>query len=96
MDNHWSSTKFCATQFEGAHEHATRADQKELREAIVRSKCYADLEKYAAPWTGDVEFAEIVKAIEARNGQRAPPHASGSGAAVESDSATETPESSSA
>ncbi len=31
------------------------------------------MEKHVAPWTGEQEFAEIVKAIEERGGQRAPP-----------------------
>ncbi|KAI0370061.1 FMN-linked oxidoreductase, partial [Pilatotrama ljubarskyi] len=73
LNNHWSSTKFCATQFQGAHEHASRNDLKMLREAIMRAKSYDDLEGFVAPWTGEQEWAEIVQAIEARAGQRAPP-----------------------
>ena len=40
----------------------------------MRAKGYGDMEVHAAPWTGEQEFAEIVEAIEARNGQRAPPN----------------------
>ena len=40
----------------------------------MRAKGYEDVEQYVAPWTGEKEFAEIVEAIEARGGQRAPPH----------------------
>ena len=29
--------------------------------------------QYAEPWTGEQEFADIVEAIGARSGQRAPP-----------------------
>lgn len=73
LGNHWSSTKFCATQFQGRHENASRNELKALREAIVRAKGYEDMEEHVAPWTGEQEFAEIVKAIEQRGGQRAPP-----------------------
>ena len=73
LDNHWSSTKFCATQFHGQHENASRAELKALREAIVRAKGYEDMAEDVAPWTGEQEFAEIVAAIERRGGQRAPP-----------------------
>ncbi|KAI0756096.1 hypothetical protein C8Q80DRAFT_1126497 [Daedaleopsis nitida] len=73
LDNHWTSTKFCATQLQGQHESASRADQKALREAIVRAKGYDDIEPHVAPWTGDNEFSAIVEAIEKRAGQRAPP-----------------------
>ncbi len=73
LDNHWGSTKFCAAQFKGQHENASRADLKAFREAIAHSKGYGDMEKHVAPWTGEQEFAEIVEAIEKRGGQRAPP-----------------------
>ncbi|KAI0801462.1 FMN-linked oxidoreductase [Fomes fomentarius] len=73
LDNHWGSTKFCAAQFKGQHENASRADLKAFREAIAHSKSYDDMEKHVAPWTGEQEFAEIVEAIEKRGGQRAPP-----------------------
>ncbi|EJF67476.1 FMN-linked oxidoreductase [Dichomitus squalens LYAD-421 SS1] len=73
LNNHWSSTKFCATQFQGAHDKASRTDLKALREAIVHAKGYEDMEQYVAPWTGEQEFTEIVEAIEKRGGQRAPP-----------------------
>ncbi|EIW63776.1 FMN-linked oxidoreductase [Trametes versicolor FP-101664 SS1] len=74
LNNHWSSTKFCSTQFRGIHESSSRNDLKTLREAIVRAKGYADLDTVVAPWTGEQEWAEIVNAIEKRVGQRAPPH----------------------
>ncbi|RDX46718.1 FMN-linked oxidoreductase [Lentinus brumalis] len=73
LGNHWSSTKFCATQFQGRHENTSRNELKALREAIVRAKGYEDIEEHVAPWTGEQEFAEIVDAIERRGGQRAPP-----------------------
>ncbi|KAI0706259.1 FMN-linked oxidoreductase [Cerioporus squamosus] len=73
LGNHWSSTKFCATQFQGRHENTSRNELKALRETIVRAKGYEDMETLVAPWTGEQEFAEIVKAIESRGGQRAPP-----------------------
>ncbi|KAJ8474244.1 hypothetical protein ONZ51_g7357 [Trametes cubensis] len=74
LGNHWTSTKFCATQFVGAHENTRKNDSKAMREAIVRAKCYEDLDSFVAPWTGEQEWAEIVEAIEKRGGQRAPPH----------------------
>ncbi|KAH9854386.1 FMN-linked oxidoreductase [Lenzites betulinus] len=74
LNNHWSSTKFCSTQFKGAHDQSSRNDLKTSREVIVRAKGYDDLEKTVGPWTGEQEWSEIVEAIEKRAGQRAPPH----------------------
>ncbi|KAI0964534.1 hypothetical protein AcW1_001332 [Taiwanofungus camphoratus] len=72
LNNHWASTKFCATQFKGVHVVASRADMKELRETIVKAKGYDDMEKHVAPWTGEQEWSEIVSAMEKRGGRRAP------------------------
>ncbi|CCL98544.1 uncharacterized protein FIBRA_00544 [Fibroporia radiculosa] len=70
LNNHWSSTKFCTSQFKGAHVNASRADLKGMRDAIMHAKSYDDMEPRVAPWTGEEEFKKIVEAIEARDGRR--------------------------
>ncbi|THH13675.1 hypothetical protein EW146_g6566 [Bondarzewia mesenterica] len=66
LDNHWASTKFCIAQFKGSHVNITKANGKTLRDALVKSKGYADLDATIGSWNGEEEYAEIVKAIEAR------------------------------
>ncbi|KIP11107.1 hypothetical protein PHLGIDRAFT_100023 [Phlebiopsis gigantea 11061_1 CR5-6] len=72
LDNHWSSTKFCASQFRGLHVEGTRATQNTFKEGIVKGKGYDDVAALVGAWTGEQDFAEIVRAIDARNG-RTPP-----------------------
>ena len=43
-----------------------------MKQAIAQAKGYDDIEKRVGPWTGEQEFAQIVEAIEARNGERQP------------------------
>lgn len=72
LNNHWSSTKFCASQFRGEHSKGNRASQTAMKNAITHAKGYDDLDELVGPWTGEQVFAEIVEAIEARNGDRQP------------------------
>ncbi|OBZ68467.1 tRNA-dihydrouridine(20) synthase [NAD(P)+] [Grifola frondosa] len=74
LDNHWSNTKFCASQFQGAHVASTKHDAREFRLGIVRAKEYADVAPLAEPWTGADEFTAIASAIASRGNVRAPPH----------------------
>ncbi|GJE89711.1 tRNA-dihydrouridine synthase family protein [Phanerochaete sordida] len=72
LDNHFSSTKFCASQFRGEHAQGTRTTQTAMKNAITHAKRYEDLDALVGPWTGAHEFAQIVQAIEARAGDRQP------------------------
>ena len=69
LDNHWSSTKFCSSQFRGLHVEGTRSTQNTFKEGIVKGKSYDDVEKLAGGWTGEKDFEEIVRAIDARDGR---------------------------
>ncbi|THH31023.1 hypothetical protein EUX98_g3157 [Antrodiella citrinella] len=73
LNNHWSNTKFCAVQFTGPNVLFTRAQARELTAKLSKCKDYASVADIVGEWTGEHEFAEIVKAIEARRGRR-PPH----------------------
>ncbi|KAH8094636.1 hypothetical protein BXZ70DRAFT_1033900, partial [Cristinia sonorae] len=73
LNNHWSSTKFCSVQFSGPNVTMTRAQAKEITSRLAKCKDYDSIADLVEPWTGEEEFAEIVKAIEARRNRR-PPH----------------------
>ncbi|KZT02205.1 FMN-linked oxidoreductase [Laetiporus sulphureus 93-53] len=72
LNNHWSSTKFCTSQFKGPHVTASKADLKAIRDAIQHAKCYEDMDAHAVPWTGEEEFQEIVNVLESRRRPYAP------------------------
>ncbi|TEB38673.1 tRNA-dihydrouridine synthase 2 [Coprinellus micaceus] len=67
LDNHWSLTKFCVTQFKGKRVEATKAESTELRQKIAKAKSFDDMAKVAAPWTGEDEMKAIIQAIEENN-----------------------------
>ena len=69
MDNHWSSTKFCSSQFRGLHVVNTKSDQNAIKAAIAKAKGYDDLEAVVGPWTGEAEFEAIARALEERDGR---------------------------
>jgi len=67
LDNHWASTKFCASQFKGPHEDVRKSERKEIKDALNKAKSYADLDSYVnGVWDGDKEMAAIVRSIESR------------------------------
>ncbi|THG95663.1 hypothetical protein EW026_g6030 [Hermanssonia centrifuga] len=70
LDNHWSSTKFCAAQFKGAHIIGTKADTTAIHQELAKAKGYDDVALLAGQWVGEQDFAEIVQAIESREGRR--------------------------
>lgn len=67
LDNHWSLTKFCITQFKGKRVEVTKAESTALRQKIAKAKSYDEVTDIAAPWTGDEEMKAIIKAIEENN-----------------------------
>lgn len=66
LDNHWSSTKFCLTQFKGTRSALSKTDIHELKSRIAKAKRYEDVEDIVGSWTGEEEFKEIMRATEAR------------------------------
>ncbi|KAK7063644.1 tRNA-dihydrouridine synthase 2 [Favolaschia claudopus] len=66
LDNHWGSTKFCVSQFKAKHVNLDKAAQKRYRGILHSTKGYDGLEEIVGSWLGEEDFAEIVKAIEAR------------------------------
>lgn len=72
LNNHLSATKFCTGQFRGESVIGNRSTRTAMKNAITQAKSYEDLEELVGPWTGEQEFEEIVRAIEARDGDRQP------------------------
>ncbi|KAJ3739783.1 hypothetical protein DFH05DRAFT_1530051 [Lentinula detonsa] len=69
LDNNWSLTKFCLSQFKSPHTKPNgKAEEKRIRETIVKSRSFDDVADIAGGWTGEEDFEEIVRAIEAREG----------------------------
>lgn len=70
LDNNWSLTKFCLSQFKSSHTKPNgKADEKRVRESIVKSRSFDEVVDIAGGWTGEEDFEEIVRAIEAREGK---------------------------
>ncbi|KAL0574049.1 tRNA-dihydrouridine synthase 2 [Marasmius crinis-equi] len=67
LDNHWSLTKFCVSQFKGSFTKSNKAEDKRVREAVIKARSFDDVTGIAGSWTGEEEFKEIVRAIESRN-----------------------------
>ncbi|KAJ4470919.1 hypothetical protein J3R30DRAFT_3531844 [Lentinula aciculospora] len=67
LDNNWSLTKFCLSQFKSPHTKSNgKAEDKRVRETIVKSRSFDDVVGIAGGWTGEEDFKEIVRAIETR------------------------------
>jgi len=66
LDNHWSLTKFCVSQFRGAYVETTKSKCVGYRQILSQSKGYDDAERLVSSWTGEEEFQEIMQAIDAR------------------------------
>ncbi|THU96842.1 tRNA-dihydrouridine synthase 2, partial [Dendrothele bispora CBS 962.96] len=69
LDNHWSLTKFCISQFKGPSVNSTKAEEKRVREAVIKARSYDDVKDIVGEWTGEQDFKEIVQAIEARTSE---------------------------
>ncbi|KAE9400932.1 FMN-linked oxidoreductase [Gymnopus androsaceus JB14] len=68
LDNNWSLTKFCLSQFKSPHTKPNgKAEERRVRESIVKSRSFEDVVDVAGGWTGEEDFREIVRAIEARD-----------------------------
>ncbi|KAK0466185.1 uncharacterized protein EV420DRAFT_1617508 [Desarmillaria tabescens] len=70
LNNHWSLTKFCVSQFKGHHVNYTKKQEHALREAIVKSRSFDEVENIVGSWTGEQVFQDIAAAIEARPSRR--------------------------
>ncbi|KAG1747545.1 FMN-linked oxidoreductase [Suillus lakei] len=66
LDNHWASTKFCVTQFKGARSELTKTDAHALKSRIAKAKGYEDIGDIVGSWTGEEDFKEISRIVEAR------------------------------
>ncbi|KAJ7462099.1 hypothetical protein FB451DRAFT_1341142 [Mycena latifolia] len=66
LDNNWGLTKFCVSQFKGKHVDFGKPAQKHYRQVLNGTKGFDGLEEIVGAWTGEEDFAEIVKTIEAR------------------------------
>nr|GAT55804.1 tRNA-dihydrouridine synthase 2 [Mycena chlorophos] len=68
LDNNWGLTKFCISQFKGRHVAFDKAQQKTYHQVLNAAKGFDDaaLSEMVGEWTGEEEFKEIVKVIEAR------------------------------
>ncbi|KAJ7292660.1 hypothetical protein C8J57DRAFT_1428750 [Mycena rebaudengoi] len=66
FDHNWGLTKFCVSQFKGKHVDFGKAAQKRYREILNSTKGFDGLEEIVGSWTGEEDFKEIVKIIEAR------------------------------
>ncbi|CAK5280789.1 unnamed protein product [Mycena citricolor] len=66
LDNNWGLTKFCVSQFKTKHVNFDKAAQKRYREILHSTKGFDGLEEIVGDWTGEEDFKEIVRIIEAR------------------------------
>ncbi|PBL00246.1 FMN-linked oxidoreductase [Armillaria gallica] len=70
LNAHWSVTKFCVSQFKGQHVNYTKKQEHALREGVVRSRSFDEVEHIVGSWTGEQVFRDIAAAIEARPPRR--------------------------
>ncbi|KAJ6601151.1 hypothetical protein DFH09DRAFT_900423 [Mycena vulgaris] len=66
LDHTWGLTKFCVSQFKGKHVDFDKPAQKHYRQVLNGTKGFDGLEEIVGSWTGEEDFREIVKTIEAR------------------------------
>lgn len=66
LDNNWGLTKFCVSQFKGQRVSVKKAEITKLKQLLSRSKSFDGMNDIVGFWTGEEEFAEIVKTIEER------------------------------
>jgi len=64
LDNHWSLTKFCVSQFKSRT--LNKLEQKRVRDRVVASKSFDGVKDIVGEWTGEQEMQEIIKAIQHR------------------------------
>ncbi|KAJ6604943.1 tRNA-dihydrouridine synthase 2 [Mycena sp. CBHHK59/15] len=66
FEHNWGLTKFCVSQFKGKHVNLCKSEQKHYRQVLNGTKGFDGLEEIVGSWTGEEDFQEMVKAIEAR------------------------------
>jgi tRNA-dihydrouridine synthase 2 len=64
LDNHWSLTKFCVTQFKAARIRVTKTESHELRQKIAKAKSYADMQDIMGDSSGEEEMQTIAAVLE--------------------------------
>ena len=72
IGNHWSLTKFCVAQFKGGFTSSNKAEEKRVRDAVVKARSFDDVAEIAGSWTGEEDFQEIARAIESRSSRGQP------------------------
>ncbi|KAL1739904.1 hypothetical protein HDZ31DRAFT_48561 [Schizophyllum fasciatum] len=70
VNNPWPLTKFCVGQFKGTHIETTKKGTVDLRTQISKANSYDKVADIAGAWTGEEDYKEIVRAIEARPPRR--------------------------
>ncbi|KAK0481396.1 hypothetical protein IW261DRAFT_1681143 [Armillaria novae-zelandiae] len=70
LNSHWSVTKFCVSQFKGRHVNYTKKQEHALREGIVKSRSFDEVEHIVGSWTGEQVLRDIAAAIGARPPRR--------------------------
>jgi tRNA-dihydrouridine synthase 2 len=64
LDNHWSLTKFCVTQFKGNHVSIKKAESIKNRQMLAQTKGYEGITEFVGEWTGEDEMKRIIETIE--------------------------------
>lgn len=65
--NHWSSTKFCVTQFKGVYKDVKKAERQKVKDMLTKAKRYEDVDEIVgSTWNGEEVLNEIRECVEAR------------------------------
>jgi hypothetical protein len=68
LDNHWTSTKFCAIQFQSDNPKLGKTGRKAMKDALGQAKGYDHVNDIVGDWSlGKSDFEVVRCAIEARN-----------------------------
>ena len=66
LDNHWSLTKFCVTQFKSARMDVTKAESNGLHQKIAKAKSYSEMQDVMGGFSGEEDMQSIVVALDER------------------------------
>jgi len=70
LGNHWSNTKFCASQFKGRNPTLGKGARKAMKDVVAKSKDYDGMTNLVGDWKkGAAEFERLKKAISDSRGQ---------------------------
>ncbi|XP_006453990.1 hypothetical protein AGABI2DRAFT_189317 [Agaricus bisporus var. bisporus H97] len=64
LDNNWSLTKFCVTQFKGGRVNIKKAESIKTRQMLAQAKGYESTTELVGEWTGEDEMKRIIETIE--------------------------------